>query len=61
VKFDRRRAFDLTRRNAVQQGSVAEPDKSQFRIEWDEEKQAPAAGTKPKPNDDDDFTIEWDE
>lgn len=60
VKLDRRRAFDLSPKNAGQTGPAAAPDKNQFRIEWEEDR--PRAGeTKPVPENTDDFTIEWDE
>ncbi len=65
VKFDRKRAFSLTKRNTektpVQKTDL--PDAGNFRIEWEEPVKEPATVKKTDElqNKQDDFKIEWDE
>jgi hypothetical protein len=65
VKFDRKRAFSLTRHNTektpVPKSDL--PDAGNFKIEWEETKKEPAAVKKSDElqKKQDDFKIEWDE
>lgn len=64
VRFDRRRAFDLTRKNMKNDASAPDtkisPDN--FRIEWEEDKKKPTEQPKPVlQNKTDDFEVEWEE
>jgi hypothetical protein len=65
VKFDRKRAFSLTKRNTektpVQKTDL--PDAGNFKIEWEEPGKEPATVKKTDElqNKQDDFKIEWDE
>jgi hypothetical protein len=66
VKFDRKRAFPLTRRNAeklpVQKSEL--PAAGNFKIEWEEARTEPPATLKKSDeiqNKEEDFKIEWDE
>jgi hypothetical protein len=65
VKFDRKRAFSLTKRNTqkmpVQKTDL--PDAGNFRIEWEEPGKEPSTVKKTDElqNKQDDFKIEWDE
>jgi hypothetical protein len=65
VKFDRKRAFSLTRRNPektpVQKSGL--PDAGNFKIEWEETGKEPTPVKKSDELQDkqDDFKIEWDE
>jgi hypothetical protein len=64
VKFDRKRAFDLTRKNfdKDQERQPDPPNAGNFKIEWDESRNDPAIKEKPdKGQKPDDFKIEWDE
>jgi hypothetical protein len=65
VKFDRKRAFSLTKRNTektpLQKTDL--PDAGNFKIEWEEPGKEPATVKKTDElqNKQDDFKIEWDE
>jgi hypothetical protein len=65
VKFDRKRAFSLTRHNTektpVPKSDL--PDAGNFKIEWEGTRKEPPAIKKPDEiqNKQDDFKIEWDE
>lgn len=65
VKFDRKRAFSLTRRNpektSVKKSDL--PDAGNFKIEWEETRKEPTTVKKSDElqNKQDDFKIEWDE
>jgi hypothetical protein len=64
VRFDRKRAFDLTRKNMKNEPSATDtkvtPDN--FRIEWEEDKKKPTEQPKPVLQDKtDDFEVEWEE
>ncbi len=68
VKFDRKRAFSLSKRNTVKtpEQKTALPDAGNFKIEWEGAKKEPATpvtGIKSDklPDNQDDFKIEWDE
>jgi hypothetical protein len=64
VKFDRKRAFDLTRKNmAKNRGQQPVPPKADnFSIEWDENKKEPVHTENPASGQkQDDFIIEWNE
>jgi hypothetical protein len=65
VKFDRKRAFSLTKRNGektpVPKSDL--PGAGNFKIEWEETSKEPATVKKSGEiqNKQDDFKIEWDE
>jgi len=62
VKFDRRRAFDLTRKNMQHPASsTSKPDAGNFRIEWDEDKPAPKDAPANNNESPSDFKVEWDD
>jgi hypothetical protein len=64
VRFDRKRAFDLTRKNMKNESSAADTKVSpdNFRIEWEEDKKKPPEQPKPVlQNKTDDFEVEWEE
>jgi hypothetical protein len=65
VRFDRRRAFDLTRKNLKEdnQGIEKLPAGNDFKIEWEEPESKPVQIETPPDNrqDGSDFKVEWDE
>ena len=64
VRFDRKRAFDLSRKNMKNESSAADTKVSpdNFRIEWEEDKKKPTEQPKPVlQNKTDDFEVEWEE
>ena len=61
VKFDRKRAFSLTRKK-MELSSPDIPDANNFRIDWEDAKKEPAVTEDNAPGiKNDDFTIEWEE
>lgn len=68
VKFDRKRAFSLTKRNMVKTPveKTDLPPAGNFKIEWEESRKEPSTPATVKKSDElknnqDDFKIEWDE
>lgn len=64
VRFDRRRAFDLTRKNLKDgQGAEKPPARNDFKIEWEEPESKPVSVDAPPANQQDasDFKVEWEE
>lgn len=64
VRFDRRRAFDLTRNNLKDgQGTEKPPARNDFKIEWEEPESKPARVDAPPASQQDasDFKVEWEE
>jgi hypothetical protein len=65
VRFDRKRAFDLTRKSLKEgsQGAEKLPARNDFKIEWEEPVSKPAQVDPPPAGKQDasDFKVEWDE
>jgi hypothetical protein len=65
VRFDRRRAFDLTRKNLKEEASGSErlPSRNDFRIEWEEPDSGTVQLNQPPSGKQDgsDFEVEWNE
>jgi hypothetical protein len=63
VKFDRRRAFDLTRKTMQQPASSASKENAgNFRIEWEEDKPVPEDNLPDENSESSsDFKVEWDD
>ncbi len=64
VRFDRRRAFDLSRKTMKEEDPSVEnrPAPNNFRIEWEEPEKKPEEAAKPvSKQNSSDFEVEWEE